>query len=126
MLLKTAEGVAATMLLPLATARPTIAAALPSGALTAVTLIHGIPGAEDDLKAHLLSLAAPTRAEPGCIAYDLYQSPQHAHEFMRFEIWANPQALEVHKNTPHLKASFAKRQKEGWTTQILTWIRVEE
>ncbi len=124
-LLKTAGAVAAAMMLPVATVR-SAASALPPGALTAVTLIHGIPGAEDDLKAHLLALAAPTRAESGCIAYDLYQSPQHPHEFMRFEIWASPEALEAHKQTPHLRASFEKRQKEGWTTQILTWIRVPE
>ncbi len=124
-LLKAAGGAAAAVVLPHAAARAA-ASAPPPGALTAVTLIHGIPGAEDDLKAHLLALAAPTRAEPGCIAYDLYQSPQHPHEFMRFEIWASPEALETHKKTPHLRASFEKRQKEGWTTQILTWIRVPE
>jgi quinol monooxygenase YgiN len=86
--------------------------------ITAVTLIHGIPGKEEDLKGHLLSLAAPTRAEAGCVAYDLYESPGAKHEFMRYEIWASPEALEAHKKTPHLRASFEKRQKEGWTTQI--------
>ncbi len=94
--------------------------------LTATTLIHGIPGQEAALKQHLLSLAAPTRAEPGCIKYDLYQSPDHAHEFMRLEVWESPAALEAHKQTPHIKASFAKRQREGWTTQILTWVRVPD
>lgn len=90
-------------------------------ALTAVTLIHGIPGKEEELKEHLLSLTAPTRAESGCIAYDLYQSPSRKHEFMRFEVWASPAALEAHKQTPHLRASFERRQKEGWTTEIVIW-----
>lgn len=99
---------------------------VPAGALTAVTLIHGIPGRAADLKAHLLSLAAPTRAEPGCITYDLYQSPSAPHEFMRFEVWASAAALEAHKQSPHLRASFEKRQREGWTTQILTWDSVSE
>jgi quinol monooxygenase YgiN len=94
--------------------------------ITAVTLIHGIPGKEEELKAHLLSLAAPTRAEPGCITYDLYQSPDQRHEFMRFEVWASPDALEAHKQMPHIRASFQKRQHEGWTTQIVTWSRVPE
>lgn len=94
--------------------------------LTAVTLIHGIPGMEEELKQHLLSLASPTRKEPGSITYDLYESPDRKHEFMRFEVWASPAALEAHKNTPHLRDSFEKRQKEGWTTQILTWDRVPE
>lgn len=94
--------------------------------LTAVTLIHGRPGQEADLKPHLLSLAAPTRTEPGNIAYDLYQSPERPWEFMRFERWANAAALDAHKQTAHLRGSFEKRQREGWTTEILTWRRVAE
>ena len=94
--------------------------------ITAVTLIHGIPGKEEELKRHLLSLAGPTRAEKGCITYDLYQSPDQKHEFMRFEVWESLDALEAHKKTPPLKASFEKRQREGWTTQIVTWNRVPE
>ncbi len=92
--------------------------------ITAVTLIHGLPGKEDELKQHLLSLAGPTRAEKGCITYDLYQSPDQKHEFMRFEVWESLDALEAHKKTPPLKASFEKRQREGWTTQIVIWNRV--
>ncbi len=94
--------------------------------ITAVTLIHGIPGKEEELKRHLLSLAGPTRAEKGCITYDLYQSPDQKHEFMRFEVWESLDALEAHKKTPPLKASFEKRQREGWTTQIVIWNRVPE
>jgi quinol monooxygenase YgiN/quercetin dioxygenase-like cupin family protein len=73
--------------------------------VTAFTLIHGIPGKEEDLKQHLLSLAAPTRAEPGSIAYDLYQNPGQQHEFLRFEVWSSLAALEAHKQMPHLRAS---------------------
>jgi gluconolactonase len=94
--------------------------------ITAVTLIHGLPGKEDELKQHLLSLAGPTRAEKGCITYDLYQSPDQKHEFMRFEVWESLDALEAHKKTPPLKASFEKRQREGWTTQIVIWNHVPE
>lgn len=89
--------------------------------LTAVTLIRGIEGKEDELKRELLTLSAPTRAEPGCIRYDLYQSPEKKNYFMRFEIWRNPAALEAHKTTPHIRASFARRQQQGWSTEITTW-----
>jgi quinol monooxygenase YgiN/quercetin dioxygenase-like cupin family protein len=95
------------------------------GQITAVTLIHGLPGKEADLKAHLLSLSAPTRAEPGCLQYDLYQSSANPHEFMRLEVWQSPAHLEAHKQTPHLRASFDKRQREGWTTEILVFQRAE-
>jgi quinol monooxygenase YgiN len=44
---------------------------------------------------------------------------------MRFEVWRNPQALEDHKMTPHLKASFGRKDK-GWMTEITTWRRVSD
>lgn len=97
------------------------AVATPTAPVTAVTLIHGIPGQEDALQSHLLSLTEPTLAEEGCLRYDLYQSPEQKHEFMRYEVWASAEALEAHKKTPHLRASFDRRQREGWTTQILLW-----
>lgn len=100
---------------------------MPEGRLlTAVTFIKGLEGKEEELKQELLSLAAPTRAEPGNIAYDLYNSPDQKNLFMRFEVWRNPEALEIHKTTPHIKASFERRQKQGWTTEITTWKRVPE
>jgi beta-alanine degradation protein BauB len=94
--------------------------------LTAVTFIRGVEGKEEELKRELLELTAPTRAEPGNIAYDLYQSPDKKNEFMRFEVWRSPQALEEHKATPHLKASFEKRKQQGWMTEITTWKRVRD
>ncbi len=95
------------------------------GEITAVTLVHGIPGQEADLARHLLSLSAPTRAEPGCRRYDLYRSSVNPHEFMRLEIWDSLAALETHKQSPHLRASFEKRTREGWTTEIMTFQRAE-
>jgi len=89
--------------------------------LTAVTFIRGIEGKEDDLKKELLVIEAPTCAEPGNITYDLYQSPVRKNEFMRFEVWRSAADLESHKQTPHLKASFERRQREGWTTEITLW-----
>lgn len=81
--------------------------------ISAVTLIHGLPGRDEDLQQHLLSLARPTRAEAGCVTYDLYQSPDQKHEFMRFEVWTSLEALEVHKRTPHIRASFDKRDRKS-------------
>jgi quinol monooxygenase YgiN len=92
--------------------------------LTAVTFIRGPEGSEQDLLTELLSTTAPTRAEPGNLRYDLYQSRTNSNYFMRFEVWRNPQALEDHKLTPHLKASFERRRNKGWMTEITTWKRV--
>ena len=105
-----------------------VAKSMPSEAelLTAVTFIRGPEGSEQDLLTELLSTTAPTRAESGNLRYDLYQSPTNKNYFMRFEIWTNPQALEFHKTTPHLKASFERRKNKGWMTEITTWRRVSD
>jgi quinol monooxygenase YgiN/quercetin dioxygenase-like cupin family protein len=94
--------------------------------LTAVTFIRGPEGSEQDLMTELLSTTAPTRAEAGNLRYDLYQSPTQKNYFMRFEEWRNAQALEDHKMTPHLKASFERRKNKGWMTEITTWKRVDD
>jgi len=93
--------------------------------LTAVTFITGLEGKEDELKSELLALTEATRAEDGNLIYDLYQSPIQKNRFMRFEVWRNPEALEFHKTTPHLKASFERRKNQGWMTEITTWKRVD-
>lgn len=94
--------------------------------LTAVTFIRGPEGSEQELLTELLSTTAPTRAESGNVRYDLYQSPTNKNVFMRFEVWRNEQALEDHKATPHLKASFERRKNKNWMTEITTWRRVSD
>jgi len=98
-------------------------AAMPEN-LTAVTFIEGKPEEADELRQALLSITAPTRAEPANLAYDLYVSPDHPNQFMRFEVWTTDQGLEDHKKYPHFTASFAKRQEKGWKTQITRWKRI--
>ncbi|HEY4490766.1 MAG TPA: antibiotic biosynthesis monooxygenase [Acidobacteriota bacterium] len=107
---------------------PNAAKAMPSTEdfLTAVTFIRGMEGKELEVKSELLSLSKPTRAEPGCLQYDLYQSPTKPNEFMRLEMWRTPADLEAHKLTPHLKASFERRKNQGWMTDITVWNRVKE
>lgn len=94
--------------------------------LTALTFVKGPAGSEEELQRELLSTTAPTRAESGNIRYDLYQSTGEKNSFLRFEQWRDPAALEAHKQTPHLKASFERRKDKGWTTQITTWKRVAD
>jgi quinol monooxygenase YgiN len=105
-----------------------VATGMPSEAdlLTAITFIRGPEGSEQDLLTELLSTTAPTRAETGNVRYDLYQSPTNKNLFMRFEVWRSPEALEEHKTTPHLKASFERRKNKGWMTEITTWRRVSD
>ena len=94
--------------------------------LTAVTFIRGLEGKEAELQRELLALTGPTRAEPGNLRYDLYRSALKPNEFMRLEVWRDESALEAHKATPHLRASFEKRKQQGWATDITLWRRVPD
>jgi len=97
-----------------------------SQALTAVTFIQGRAGAEDEVKRELLSLSPQTRAEPANLTSALSQSVDRPGEFMRLEVWRNPEVLELHKASPYLKASFERRKDQGWRTEITRWMRVPE
>lgn len=56
----------------------------------------------------LIGLVAPTRAEPGCIAYDLYRSSEKNGCFMFYECWRSRQDLDEHLRKPHIR-SFMKK-----------------
>lgn len=62
------------------------------------------PGKEDALRATLMGLIPPTRAEAGCIQYDLHEEQGNPGRFLFFEKWTSKQALDEHLATPYLKA----------------------
>ena len=97
-----------------------------SDSLTALTFLRGTAGSAEEFKRELLSTTAPTQAEPGNLRYDLYQSLENPDNFLRIEMWRDLAALEAHKQTPHLKASFERRKARGWTSEITTWNRVPD
>lgn len=57
-------------------------------------------GKEDQLRALLQSMLAPTHAEAGCKAYELYESNSSG-RFYLYEIWDSQSALDQHVATPH-------------------------
>lgn len=72
--------------------------------LTIVANIHAKPGKIELLKAELTKLIAPTRAEAGCIQYDLHQDNANAAHFMFYENWESRALWQAHMGTPHLAA----------------------
>ena len=110
----------------LAQGKETTNAARDPDLLTALTFVRGAASNDEELKGELLSTTVPTRAEPGNLKYDLYQSLSDKGSFLRLEVWRNAAALEQHKQSAPLKASFERRQEKGWTTQITTWKRVAD
>ena len=46
-------------------------------------------------------MVAPTRAEPGCINYDLHRSQDDASRFVLYEGWRGKAELDAHMASPH-------------------------
>jgi len=61
------------------------------------------PGQQSRLRDELNRLIAPTRAESGCILYDLHESVDDPAQFLFYEIWQSQAHLDAHFQTPHLQ-----------------------
>ncbi len=73
------------------------------GKVTVVARIRAKAGKEDLVREHLMALIAPTRAEAGCITYDLHQAAEEKGLFLFYENWVSKEALDEHLATPHLE-----------------------
>jgi len=69
------------------------------------------PGKEEDLKAVLMTLVAPSRRHIGCYQYDLLRNPADPRDFCFVERWDTEKSLDEHAASAHLKA--ARAQVEG-------------
>ena len=72
--------------------------------VTVLARIKAKGGMEERVKQELLALVAPTRAEAGCINYDLHQSADDPTLFMFYENWKSKEDLDQHMEMPYLKA----------------------
>ncbi|MFM2083019.1 MAG: hypothetical protein RL380_1710 [Verrucomicrobiota bacterium] len=70
--------------------------------VTVIATFQAKPGQETKLRESLLGLLAPTRREPGCLNYDLHQSPDDPAKFLFHENWASKEALDAHLKSPHV------------------------
>lgn len=64
--------------------------------LTIVAILHARRGLEEELGRRLEELVTPTRAEPGCINYDLHRSNTDKALWVLYENWVSPAALDIH------------------------------
>jgi quinol monooxygenase YgiN len=81
-------------------------------------------GKEDQLRALLQSMLAPTHAEPGCKVYELYESDSNGRYYF-YETWESQAALDQHAATPHFKRleqSAPELVKEPFEVDILKHI----
>jgi quinol monooxygenase YgiN len=71
--------------------------------ITVVAKFHAKPGKENELRAALIGLLAPTRQEPGCISYDMHVATEDPGQFLFYENWTGKEALDAHMHTPHIQ-----------------------
>ena len=70
--------------------------------LTVIARLKAKDGCEDRLGVMLRALVTPTRAETGCITYDLHRSSDDPGLFIFYENWENRSLWEDHMKSPHL------------------------
>ena len=78
------------------------------GLLAVVATMRAKPGKEEELRALLESLVAPTRAEAGCVSYALHRATQDPAAFFFVEHWTDQAALDAHLGAPHLQAALPR------------------
>jgi len=71
--------------------------------LTIVADIKAKSDQVDLVKAELLKLIATTRAEKGCINYDLHQDDEDPAHFLFYENWESRELWQAHMGNQHLK-----------------------
>ena len=73
--------------------------------MTKLTIVANIVANEDKIdlvKAELLKLIEITRAEEGCINYDLHQDNENPAHFLFYENWESRELWQTHMNNTHL------------------------
>ncbi|MGO7180673.1 putative quinol monooxygenase [Rhizobium brockwellii] len=60
-------------------------------------------GKEDELEALLRGMAAPSRAEPGNLRYDLWQDTETPGRFVLDEMYTDAEANSSHRASPHFQ-----------------------
>ncbi len=60
-------------------------------------------GSEAKMKELLSAMVVPSKAEQGCIFYEIFQHENNRRKFMAVETWENEAALDGHKASAHYK-----------------------
>ena len=75
--------------------------------LTIVANIHARADRIDLVRQELEKLIGITRAEEGCLQYDLHEDNENPAHFLFYENWESRELWQAHMNAPHLAAYMA-------------------
>jgi quinol monooxygenase YgiN len=73
-------------------------------AVKLVAFLSAKPGCEDALEAAAAQVVAASRAEPGCLRYDLWRESGYGRRYLIDELYVDRAAYEAHRATPHYAA----------------------
>ncbi|EIM73556.1 putative quinol monooxygenase [Nitratireductor rhodophyticola] len=79
--------------------------------VTLVAHIKAKAGQEEELGRRLTALVEPTRAEPGCINYDLHRLNDDGSVWMLYENWVSKAALDAHFKMSYLEDFIARKDE---------------
>jgi quinol monooxygenase YgiN len=91
--------------------------------LSFIAVLKARPEAREALCDALRALVLPTRQEPGCLDYQLFELTDEPGTFYMRESFMDELALEAHRETAHFQA-FAARL-EPWLAEPLRVIRLQ-
>ncbi|OWQ86254.1 antibiotic biosynthesis monooxygenase [Roseateles aquatilis] len=72
--------------------------------LTMIAVLVARPGQRERLRTELSRLIEPTRAEPGCLDYVLFELRDEPGTFYMREAFTDEAALDAHRAMPHFRA----------------------
>jgi quinol monooxygenase YgiN len=78
-------------------------------------------GCEEKMKELLSAMVIPSKAEVGCLFYEIFQYENNRKKFMAVETWANEVALDGHKASEHYKVyktSYEPFCEEKYTDEL--------
>lgn len=76
--------------------------------LRVVAHLTAKPDKIEETREALTGLIEPTRAEDGCIRYELLQNNTDPTDFTFIEEWSGDDALDLHLQTEHIKLVVSK------------------
>lgn len=76
---------------------------------------------EDKMKELLSAMVIPSKAEEGCIFYEIFQYENNKRKFMAVETWRDEKALDGHKASAHYavyKSSYEPYCEDKYTDEL--------
>ncbi|ATN36872.1 hypothetical protein ACO34A_24150 (plasmid) [Rhizobium sp. ACO-34A] len=77
-------------------------------AISLVATIEVNPDSQSLAEAALLDCIPASRAEAGCLRYEVNRDRDHPGRYVFYEAWADPAALEAHVTAPHFQTMNAR------------------